>query len=170
MTNESFAQQNPAYAVLYTPEGENRWHARVPDIPECSASGDGSDLRKAPPAYAVLYTLEGEGRWRATIVDIPGCQARGKDVGKAKVAARQKLKAVLAKYQQKRQLAPPPETMCHYIRPNSPHLMVAGATATAAITEAVRDFQNTHGTLPPAAAVCGYVDPTTKDDEKDEDA
>lgn len=58
MTDESFARQNPAYAVLFTPDGENRWLARVPDIPACEARGHGDALAKAAPAYAVLYTLD----------------------------------------------------------------------------------------------------------------
>jgi len=167
MTGEAFAQQNPAYAVLYTPDGDNRWLARVPDIPECEARGHGDALAKAAPAYAVLYSLEQDGRWRATVLDIPGCEARGKDVGVAKVAANQKLKTMLAKYRKKGLSAPLPLTRCHYIRPNSPHSLVGQQTATAAITEVVRAYRETHGTLPPAATVCGYVNPEVKEEDED---
>ena len=124
-------------------------------------------MAKAAPAYAVLYTPERDGRWRATVLDIPGCEARGKDVGVAKVAANQKLKAVLAKYHKKGLPAPPPLTRCHYIRPNSPRVMIAQSTATAAVTEAVRAYHKAHGTLPPAVSVCGYVNPEAKPEDEE---
>lgn len=165
MSDNTFAQQNPAYAVLFKPESQDRWRASVPDIPECVAFGDVSDLKKLAPAYAVLYALQRDGRWQATVLDVPGCVARGKDVGVAKVAANQKLKAALAKYASRQQTPPPPVTMCHYIRPNSPYPLVAHATASAAITQAVRDYRDSQGPLPPAVSVCGYVNPEESEDE-----
>jgi|OpeIllAssembly_1097287.scaffolds.fasta_scaffold646842_2 predicted RNase H-like HicB family nuclease len=123
-----------------------------------------TDLKKPAPAYAILYILQRDGRWQAAVLDIPGCVARGKDVGVAKVAANQKLKAALAKYASKQQTPPPPVTMCHDVRPNSPYQVIAQTTATASITQAVREYRNKQGSLPPAMSVCGYVNPEASED------
>jgi len=167
MTNETFAQQNPAYAVLYTPEPDDRWRARVIDIPECEAFGDGSDLRKEPTAYAVLYTPEAEGHWRARVVDIPGCEVSRPGVALAKIAARERVKNVLEKCRQNGQPMPAATSNICYVRPNSQHRGLGGKSATEALGEVLKAYREAHGTLPPAVSVCGYVNPEAKEDDQD---
>jgi hypothetical protein len=54
--------------------------------------------------------------------------------------------------------------MCHDVRPNSPYQVIAQTTATASITQAVREYRNKQGSLPPAMPVCGYVNPEASED------
>lgn len=161
MTN-NFADDSPAYAVLYSPDVSHGWSARVVDL-DCGVIINGRcNLTKDPESFAVLYSPQPDNKWLAEIVDIPGCSVSRPEIAQARVAVKDLAKKTLAKFTERNEPAPQPVTHCHYTRPTDLQLYsgrettILEAVAAAVAAVVTRSLQGS-GTTPPAFSVCGYV-------------
>lgn len=173
MGNEIFAEENPAYAVLYKPDADNDWSARVVDL-ECGVvTGSRCRLTKEPDAYAVLYTPQPDGKWLAEIVDLPECKASRPEIAQARATAKDSAKKALASYAERGEAAPKPVTICYYTRPSD--FQTHGGTEDTileaveeAVVKAVAQHRKDHGATPRSSSVCGYV--TLSEDTSTDDS
>lgn len=173
----NFANESPAYAVLYRGNANNGWSASVVDLDCGVITSSRCNLTKDPGAYAVLYTRQPDGKWLAEVVDLPGCKASRPEIAQARIAAKDLARKALAIYAERDEPAPRPVTICHYTRPTDFQMNVATEVTileevAEAVVSAVTRHRQEHGITPPSSTVCGYVflAEDGKSDDSKEDA
>jgi len=171
MSSENFANESPAFAVLYHPVDDNGSSARIVDLNSHIVSAEPCNLTKAQDAYAVLYTPQPDGKWLAEIVDLPGCSATRPEIAQARIGAKALAMKVLGGHKARGEPAPPAVTFCHYTRPTDAELnRGVDRTIVEEVADAVANLVDQHrreqGTTPQASTLCGYVSLSSHD--KDE--